>query len=79
LPEFVEKKVFELKPGEVAQIQLPGRIQLLKLISIKNLKPFTFEQLKSKIEAKLEEQSIAAEVDRIMSDLRSNSFVKILS
>lgn len=79
LREEVEQAVFSLQPGSVAIIQLPGAVQLLKVESKKDLGPRDFESVKDEIRRSLESQRIEKARTKLLSELRSSTFIKVES
>lgn len=79
LPEEIESKVAHLKANEVALIQRPDGIQLLKVEKNKTLGLVTFEMAKDRIREQLDTQILEQEYQKTLADIRANTFIKIQS
>lgn len=77
LREDIERKVFEIKKDEVAMIQQPGAIQLIKVLEKKNLGPRSFESVKDKIRDHLESDIIQKEIQKTMAEMKATTFIQI--
>ncbi len=79
LPDSIEQKVFSAKAGQVVLIALPRGFQLLKIRTVKNNGPRSFEQVKDHIREQLENSAVEAEMQKTLSDLRTKTFILVKS
>lgn len=77
LRDDIESKVFSLKPSEVAMFKTRGGYQLLRVTKIKNLGAQSFESVKESIRESLETEIVQKEYQRMMSELKASTFIKI--
>lgn len=75
----VEKIVFNTKPGKVAKIELPGAIQLIRVVSKKDLGPRSFESAKDEIQNLIQGERISQAREKLMADLRATTYIKLNS
>lgn len=79
LREEVETLVFKLSKNQVGLVQLPGAVQLLKVISKRDLGPRSFEDVKDEIKQAVEMERIEKAREKLLSELRASTFIKIES
>lgn len=79
LREEVEEAVFKLNSNQVAAVDLPGAIQLLKVVSKKDLGPRKYEDIKDELRQALEAERIRKAREKVLSELRASTFIKIES
>jgi len=77
LREDIEQEVFKLNRGQVAIIEQPAGLQLLKVLDKKDLGARSFESVKGKIRESLESTVVQKEIQRTMSDLRTSTYIQI--
>lgn len=77
LREDIEAEVFKLNPGQVAVIQQPHGLQLLKVLSKKDLGSQPFGAVKEKIREQLESSLVQKEIQKTMVDLRASTYIQI--
>lgn len=73
----VEVLIFSLEKNQIASIPQPGGIQLLKVIEKKDLGPKSFEEAKEEIKKALEAERLEAAREKVLSQLRSSTLIKI--
>lgn len=79
LEPTLEKAVLELKPGEISPwLHVRNGWYLLKLVSKKESRLKSFEEVKSTIEEKLFEQKREQKSQEFIENLKKKSFIKIL-
>lgn len=79
LRDDIEAQVFSLKVGEVASVKLRGAVQLLKVLSIKDLGPKKFEDVRDQIRDTIETSLLETEVNKALASMRAETFIKIQS
>ena len=79
LRDEVESILFKTPVGQVAKVQLPNAVQLLKVLSKKNLGAQSFEQARSQIESLLEAERLNVARERVLNELKSQTFIKVES
>jgi peptidyl-prolyl cis-trans isomerase SurA len=78
LNSLIEKKALSLKVGEISDIiELPGSLHIIKLLSKVDPKPLPFEEVKSKIERKLQEPQITTAIDKFYVELKRTYYVRV--
>lgn len=77
LRDDVEVRVFSLKEGQMTVLKTHGGIQILKVLKIKNLGAQPFESVKDSIRDSLETELIQKEYQKMMSELKASTFIKI--
>ncbi|BBB31695.1 peptidyl-prolyl cis-trans isomerase SurA [Thermotomaculum hydrothermale] len=77
LNKKLEEAALKLKVGEVAMVELPDSIHIVKLIERNEPKPLPFEKVRDKIEDKLRQPLIQDRIDKFMEELRSIYYVRI--
>jgi len=79
LRDDIAQKVFSTRLNHVATIENPGAIQLLKVLKKKDLGPRSFSDVQDEIQQKIESERLTKARDKLLSDLRAKTFIKIES
>ena len=76
MPDDVSQKVFNLQKGQVAVIERPAAVQLLKAVSVTDHGPISFEKIKPQLKDDYEQEVMEKEFKRLLVDLRSKTSIK---
>ncbi len=78
LNSLIEEKALSLSVGEISDIiELPGSLHIIKLLSKVDPKPLPFEEVKAKIERKLQEPQITTAIDKFYVELKKTYYVRV--
>lgn len=79
LRKEVETKVFAAKKGQVVAVEIPGAIQLLKILNKKDLGPRNFSDVKDEIKSIIQNERLFKAKERMISELKTSTFIKVSS
>ncbi len=77
LNKKLEDAAMKLKVGEVAEVELPDAIHIIKLLEKNEPKPLPFDSVKAKIEDKLRQPLIQDRIDKFMKELKNIYYVRV--
>ncbi len=77
LNKKIEEAALKLEVGEIAVVELPDSIHIIKLIEKEEPKPIPFEQVKTKIEDKLKQPLIQSKIDAFIKELKKVYYVRV--
>jgi len=79
LRDEVSSSLKSKRPNQIALIELPGAIQLLKIISKRDLGPRSFDKVKDDIKNSILTERMNKARQRLIADLRAKTYIKIAS
>jgi len=78
LNSVIEKASLSLKVGEFSNIvELPGSYHIIKLLSTNEPAPLPFNEVKGKIERKLQEPQIKTSIEKFYGELKQHYYIRV--
>jgi len=77
LRDDVERAVFAADKGTVVVIRQPGSVQLIKILNRVDVGPQSYDSVKDRLKARLQEERLQKEVEKKLSELKNSVYIQI--